>query len=101
MRRADEPDGFASKVNVFENCLQQFFDTPCCRNIIVVADLMVLAVYALQVAMIEKYVADAVFARNGRFFAPVNHHAADVILMIGFAIAFLSGKSVRVAISRA
>lgn len=101
MRRAHESNGFASKVNIFQNCLQQFFDTPGSGLMVIVAYLMVLAVYALQVAMIEKNVADAVFARNGRLFAPVNHHAADVVLMIGLAVALLSGKSVRVAISRA
>jgi hypothetical protein len=45
---------------------------------IIIADLMVLAINALQVAMAKKYIADAVTSANGGFFASVEADRSNV-----------------------
>jgi len=71
------------------------------RPVLVKADLVVLAIHALQIAVSEKNVTNPVFPTNGRLFSPMHTNGGNVIRGIAFAISQLFRKPVGAAVARA
>jgi hypothetical protein len=66
----------------------------------IVTYLVVLAVNALQIAMGEKNVTNALVSRNSRFFSPMDAYGRNIERCISFTIAGFGRKTVGVAIPR-
>jgi hypothetical protein len=65
-----------------------------------VADLVILTIYALQVAMRKENIADTELTADNRLFAPMNTNGCDSVIGSAFAIPVASFKPVYPAIPR-
>jgi hypothetical protein len=65
------------------------------------ADLVILAIQALQIAPAEKYITDPTGSADGRFFSPVDAYGTDVVGSITATIPQQSGIPVHSAVTGA
>ena len=100
MRRGDKTNPVDSLVEDGSDPADYFVKVRMMNRAVrtVVADLVILAIDALKVAVVEKNIAYPIGAADGRFLAPVDADAGNVEGCIAFAIACFSGQPVGMAV---
>jgi hypothetical protein len=102
MRWRNKTYAFASRLQMTADHADYALEAPFGfgHHHLIVADLVILTKNALQVAMVKKYIANAVGAADQGLFAFVIDDGIYVIMMIRFAIAQFIRITVGLAIAR-